>query len=246
MTHQPRRNAGRRQAAIRELAARGAASYSATHFLIALGILTVVTPIVDRPPIGDLVAAAAFTLVAFTGTLAVRSSRRALIVSIVLGGSALACAWLERGLPGTLWPPLEAILAAIFSAFIAAQMLLHVVRAERVQRETVCAGLATYMMLGVTWMFAYLVVDKLAPGSFAEFGTPVAELGDQQAFYLSFVTLTTTGYGDITPRSSTARTVAVLEAIAGSFFVMTILARLVSAYTRPGGIGGGGSTGSGA
>jgi hypothetical protein len=54
------------------------------------------------------------------------------------------------------------------------------------------------------------------------------------AFYFSFVTLSTVGYGDITPVSKVARMLAALEAMTGLLYVAVLIARLVSLYSAPG------------
>jgi voltage-gated potassium channel Kch len=54
------------------------------------------------------------------------------------------------------------------------------------------------------------------------------------AFYFSFITLTTVGYGDITPVSPIARMLAVMEAMTGTLFLGVLIARLVSLYSAPG------------
>jgi voltage-gated potassium channel Kch len=53
------------------------------------------------------------------------------------------------------------------------------------------------------------------------------------AFYYSFMTLTTVGYGDITPVSKVARMLAVMEAMSGTLFLGVLIARLVSLYSTP-------------
>ncbi len=50
------------------------------------------------------------------------------------------------------------------------------------------------------------------------------------AFYFSFITLSTVGYGDITPASRIARWLAAMEAITGSLYVAVLIARLVALY----------------
>ena len=52
-----------------------------------------------------------------------------------------------------------------------------------------------------------------------------------ESFYFSFVTLTTIGFGDIAPVSRVARMLAVMEAIAGMFYVAVLVARLVSIHS---------------
>jgi hypothetical protein len=53
------------------------------------------------------------------------------------------------------------------------------------------------------------------------------------AFYFSFITLSTVGFGDITPVSKVARTLAAMEAITGLFYVAVLISRLVALYSTP-------------
>ena len=99
-----------------------------------------------------------------------------------------------------------------------------------------CSGLEAceypvYLLLGVLWATGYAAVNRLDPGSFA--GLP--ESGSQDLgfvwTYYSFVTLTTLGYGDIQPVSATARVLAFSQAIVGVFYMATLVAMLVGAYS---------------
>jgi voltage-gated potassium channel Kch len=94
-------------------------------------------------------------------------------------------------------------------------------------------AIVTYLLIGLVFSLAYSLIDALVPGSFAVAGsatTPVAggAESDLRWVYYSLVTLTTLGYGDITPISELARRLAVLEALIGQLFVAVLIARLVS------------------
>ena len=89
------------------------------------------------------------------------------------------------------------------------------------------------MLVGYGWTFAYALLDETLPGSFAT----VTQIGPNdyigrvmQLRYFSFMTLTTVGYGDVVPRSSAARTMAVLEAVMGQFYLAVLIARLVGLH----------------
>jgi voltage-gated potassium channel Kch len=88
-------------------------------------------------------------------------------------------------------------------------------------------------MLGLLWSLAYRLVDTLTPGAFAFNATHEQSMADFSAFYFSFVTLTTVGYGDITPVSSVARMLAVMESMTGTLYVAVLIARLVALYSVP-------------
>lgn len=91
-------------------------------------------------------------------------------------------------------------------------------------------AICVYLLLGIIWAFAYSVLEFAAPGSFSGYSAPQGLVLDSDWLYLSFVTLTTLGYGDITPVTETARTLAYLQALTGQFYVAVLVAGLVSAY----------------
>ncbi len=96
-----------------------------------------------------------------------------------------------------------------------------------------CVGISAYLLLGLSWSFAYLLVAQLAPGAFfLNNGTTTGHsLHGADAFYFSLITLSTVGYGDIIPVSNVARMLAAMEAITGSLFVAVLIARLVALYS---------------
>jgi hypothetical protein len=95
-----------------------------------------------------------------------------------------------------------------------------------------CAGVANYLLLGVLWAFAFVLVARLQPGSFA-FNTPPESGRAMEGFtalYFSLVTLCTVGFGDIVPTSQAARMLTLLEGIAGVFYIAIMLSRLVALH----------------
>ena len=85
-------------------------------------------------------------------------------------------------------------------------------------------------MTGLTWALAYGVVETLSAGSIrAADGTPV---DFPTLLYFSFITLLSIGYGDVTPASPFARTLAMLEGLAGMMFTTVVLAALVATHLQ--------------
>jgi hypothetical protein len=108
-----------------------------------------------------------------------------------------------------------------------------------VTRFTIHAALSAYLLLALIWALLYSTVDMLQPGAFS---VPIAidpggHLSDPglsvpfPSFYFSIVTITTLGYGDITPVAGAARTLASSEAILGQMFIAITLARLVAIFS---------------
>jgi voltage-gated potassium channel len=83
------------------------------------------------------------------------------------------------------------------------------------------------------WTMAYWLVDQLTPGGAFSFNTTTGKqsMNGFNGFYFSFITLSTVGYGDITPVSRIARWLAALEAMTGLLYVAVLIARLVALYS---------------
>jgi hypothetical protein len=104
-----------------------------------------------------------------------------------------------------------------------------------VDSEHLYAALAAYLLSGVFLGVLYWTLEQLSPGSLAAANnSDASNLTMPSAIYFSFVTLATLGYGDVLPRSETARGIAIVEAIAGQLFLAVMIARLVSIYARTG------------
>ena len=121
---------------------------------------------------------------------------------------------------------------------VAAVILAHVLRAERITWNIIRGAICVYFVIGIAWASLFASIELLHPGSFR---FPVMDTAtanvintDKQNFswllYYSFVTLTTVGYGDMSPVTPIARTLAVLEAILGQFYIGVLIARLMGFY----------------
>jgi ion channel len=107
--------------------------------------------------------------------------------------------------------------------------LVRVLRHRRVTSETVLGALCSYVLLGLTFAFLYLAVSEFRDAPFF-----VQEGPHQQSEYLyySFVTLTTLGFGDLSPTVGLPQALTALEALIGQVFLVTLVARLVTLWGR--------------
>jgi hypothetical protein len=210
--------------------------FSVARFLAALVLLFVASPFLEELKNGQPVETVLATVVLCMGVLAVGGRRQTLVLAIVLVLPALVANWAHH-----LWHesfPLEAAVAArlVFLAFVIARLLVFILRAPKVNSEVLCAGVSVYLLIGLVWSLGYRLVASAAPDAFA-FSVPPSsphEMTRFNALYFSFMTLTTVGYGDITPVSKVARMLAIMESMSGTLFVGMLIARLVSLYSAPG------------
>lgn len=216
--------------------ALGVSRFSEVQFLVLLLLLFITAPLVEGLPDGSLIEAGVLTAVLISAVVAVGGRRRSLIAAILLVVPAGLGRWAHHYRPDIFAPAAYLGPTVIFGAFVVAHHLWFILRAPEVDARVLCAGISTYLMLGLQWAFLYVLIGSLNPDAFSFSSGPAAArtMSGFTAFYFSFVTLSTTGYGDITPLTSVARMAAVMESIAGTFYMAILLSRLVSLHTARG------------
>jgi hypothetical protein len=119
-----------------------------------------------------------------------------------------------------------------FYIFAVVLVLQQVLQSRDVTLDTLAGAVSAYLLIGLTYASLYAVLELLDPHAFAQ--TVSVEPGGRifwsNLFFFSFVTLTTLGYGDITPVTPKAQSLAMLEAVTGVFYMGILVAWLVSAF----------------
>jgi len=108
--------------------------------------------------------------------------------------------------------------------------LLQVLIGPRVDLNRIAGAVCVYILMGLFWAVLYMLLALSANEAFAGVsGDSFADLWSQ-LMYFSFVTLTTLGYGDVSPLIPMAQSLAFLEAVVGQLYVAILIAGLVGAH----------------
>ena len=126
--------------------------------------------------------------------------------------------------------------AALFLAFTVGVIVRATLTERRVTWDTIVGAFCGYLLIGVIWTELYCAVEVAEPGSFAVPAVNADSLKHrvrrrEVLEYFSFVTLTTIGYGDITPLTPAARGLACFEAVCGQLYLAVLVAGLVGIRT---------------
>lgn len=193
-------------------------------------VYLVVGPFLERVPYAHTLVGLFLTAVLFSAIYAVNKEARVLSLAIGLLVLTLILMWLGR-LGILSWSPVfYTSLMILYLGTLVYSFLRHLVAIRRVDSNVICAALCTYLMLGLLWGGLFQVLETLSPGSFAGGLLDAASSPHETEHYLnyfSFVTLSTLGYGDITPQTQGATALCEAEAILGQFFIVVLVARLV-------------------
>ena len=224
---------GRSGPVIDVLSRMGVRRFSAIEFLVVLALWIVSAAFLWHIKYGDLIEVVLATLVMLSAVVAISRRRGTLVAAIFLATPAFVCKWVNHFRPDVMPPEVHMSIAIVFMVFLVAHLLRFILRAPRVTSEVLCAAISVYLLLGVLWSLAYILVGELVPGSFsfAAGPTPQRAMVGFGAVYFSFVTLCTVGYGDVCPVSHEAQMLAIAETVTGTFYVTVLIARLVAFYS---------------
>lgn len=196
-------------------------------FVVVLGLLLfVVAPLYKPGPVGTLVLQAAFTLVLVSGVLAATRHRMLTYISAVLVCGGVAFRWAHAILE-TDWLKTASLSMTVVSlVLLCAAILVHVMREGPITVHRIEGAIGAYMLLGLTWAQAYELLLSVCPDAIRMADGLPPTMGN--VLYFSFITLTTIGYGDITPVHPFARSLVMMEGLTGQLFPAILIARLVS------------------
>jgi hypothetical protein len=208
-----------------------------TALTVVLIALSIVANAIRPGEVHTVLVDAAFSVLLL---FAVRTVGRGLrLIALVLAIPALLGHW-SLYFVGPLVPrALVFLLSVVCMGFFTLVVVSAVLRDHVVTVDTMVGGVCAYFLLSITWGNAYSLVELLVPGSFVLTPALAAEVGwrpptspiNPVLQYYSLSTLTTLGFGDITPLSRGARTLSVLEGVAGQLYLAVLIARLVGIHT---------------
>ena len=201
------------------------AQHKFSFLLIALLFLVLAPLLVGT---NELIFGLTFLGVLVFGIYATVQHRRVLTVSLLLGVPAGLAQLSSFAFGAGYYPEVRLAVFAAFLGFLAGAIIRDVVLAEAVTWDKIQGAMCAYLVIGVAWGLLYTWVGMNDPQAFSGAVQTSTEPLFEQMIYYSFVTLTTLGYGDITPVSHTARTLAWLEAVFGQIYLVVLVARLVS------------------
>ena len=202
------------------------------YLLIGLLIILIAGPIfhdfTDESII--LVTQVAFTATLIIGIWSLIDSRKWFMIGMVLVVVEIATTIVSLLRPSPVIETIGLITALAFCMLSLVIALRHVLFDRRMDLNRLIGGICAYLLLGVVISILNMLVYRFIPNSFT--GLPDGETQSRgiDLLYYSFVTMTTLGYGDITPIGSIARVLAYLAAISGQFYIAILVGTLVGMY----------------
>ena len=161
--------------------------------------------------------------------MAVRNTPALTWVSVLLGVPVVVLTVLE-----IVWNDNDgvslasSVLHAVFYGYTAYALIRYMFHDEHITRDELVATGATFTVVAWAWAYAYVAVQLIWPGSFIAAEHPDAPRTWVELLFLSITTLSSTGLSDVVPVLPHARSVVMLEQIAGMLYLAIVVARVTA------------------
>lgn len=208
-------------------------------FLSCLVLLLVAFPFIHESfPDYLIIIELLFTILLIAGIFLVSHNQQILFVSIILATLASTVMWFNFVIYSPTLLLFGLFLEICFYSLTTFVIITHVLEFDRVTSDKIHGAVSAYLLLTVIWAMTYTALELANPHSF-NFAHGLQHSSSSVAgyrfylgefLYFSFVTITTLGYGDITPMSNAARGLTSLEAVTGQIYIAVLIARLVGLH----------------
>ena len=193
-----------------------------------MAAILILIPVADYSLYSQYLLSLLFTSTLLAAVYAVAGNKYAMVAAIAFAAPATIIYWTFGPDQHTTPSMIGSALTIAVNVLVICLVLIEVFKAERADAEILSGALAVYLLMAVTWAVLFFLIEGLEPGSF-----DVADRHNFDSFlYFSLTTLSTLGYGDITPVTKLARIWSALESIIGVLYAAVLIARLVSMYRR--------------
>jgi hypothetical protein len=205
--------------------------YSFFLLLSLISFLMLSAFVKENHLLGDGVLALSMYVILLAATLELPRNRNWRWLGTVLAGISMLVMLVHFLRPLHMVLVANWLFLAMFLGFVSVALFSYLGLPGAVTRGRIYGLVNLYFLLGLFYFAIFNFIETVQPGSFTETGLLASDgISRHSLLYLSLVTLTTLGYGDVLPVSHPARTMAALEAATGVLFIAITVARLVAAY----------------
>ena len=155
--------------------------------------------------------------------------KRHIYIGALLAMVMLISLWLQYFHQNNLVFAIGRICGILFFIMVITNILTFIFKSEDVTIEVIYAALLVYLLMALMWSFVYVLLELINSPSF-NMAMSLEQGSQMWSIYYSFVTITTLGYGDITPATELASSFSILEAVVGQLYLVVVVARLVGMH----------------
>jgi len=159
--------------------------------------------------------------------MAVRSSPGLTWIGVMLGLPATALLLIQAVTRDDALLPYSSAFEAVLYFYAAGALIAYMLADHEITRDELFAVGATFTLVAWAFAYSYTVCQAIEPGSFTAAVDPSADRSWVELLFLSFTTLSSTGLSDVVPIKPFARSLVMIEQLAGIAYVAMVVSRLV-------------------
>lgn len=216
--------------------------FSFAGLLTVLFIYFLAHPIFSSTRFGSIFLELLISFILLSTVYILSENKRSFRIALAIALPALFLSWsnfLTYSIPRQA---VAYVLDILFLFFAIAMIGRQVFRSKVIDYDVILGAICIYTLAGIAWGVAFTMTEMLQPGSFsgnllpAENLNIIEEMAEKTVslIYYSIVTLTTLGFGDIYPIAPIARSLSIIEALFGQFYIATMIATLIGLRTKTG------------
>jgi hypothetical protein len=201
--------------------------------LVCLLMLIILFPLFEARD--SLIKNLLLTAIFFSGIFSLDFSISSLKILLPLGMATAATTWIGYVVRNDIINLIDSITTFLFLVAIVVLLIRHIARSRNVTATIILSSINGYLLLGLLSGVLLAIADAVNQNFLDAAGPAIIFPGENTPLfndfiYFSFVTLSTLGYGDVTPDSHLARSIAVLIAISGQLYMTVLIAMLVGKF----------------
>jgi hypothetical protein len=159
--------------------------------------------------------------------MAVRSSPGLTWIGVLLGIPATVLLLIQAVTRDDALLPYSSAFEAVLYFYAAGALIAYMLADHEITRDELFAVGATFTLVAWAFAYSYIVCQAIEPGSFTAAVDPSADRSWMELLFLSFTTLSSTGLSDVVPIKPFARSMVMIEQVAGLAYVAMVVSRLV-------------------
>ena len=206
--------------------------HSKERFLILMCLILgmiVLVPILNRFTAARVFLEIFLTAIIISMVYVISNKKGFVIASVILAVVMLVSFWLVYFTQNKWIAAIGMVTGVLFVGLVISNILGSMLKSEGADREIIYKAILLYLLAALMWAFLYTFLELVDPASFN------IDLDQSRGYllvfqYYSFVTITTLGYGDITPVTEVAKAFSVLEAVCGQLYLVVVVAWLVGMH----------------
>ncbi len=203
--------------------------------LVALVMFLFVYPVFEEFEVTRIAFDSFRTILFVLAFVIIFKVKRLRVLAMGMAVPTFAGIWTYSFFGNRLSPALDSLfhfVAAAFLGIAVATILRKVYDDEDVTSDSICGAFCGYLLVGVIFGHLFSIAEILRPDSFIMSEQALVQFrnddrGRYLLTYFSMITITTVGYGDVTPATATTRGLAMIEAVAGQFYIAVLVAELI-------------------